>query len=214
MKNPYRVLIADDHPHAREAIITMLEDDPYFMIVGQAKNGKEAVELSQVHIPDIILMDIEMPIMNGLEATKTIKETSPFIKIIMLSVSDNVADLFTAIQYGAQGYLLKNMDPDDWLQYLHSVIEGTSEKTRGMAGKLLYQFREIDLQNSPLEKSLTPREREILILISKGITNKQVADQLFISENTVKNHIKKLLEKLEVENRVQLAAYAIKHIKS
>jgi two-component system, NarL family, nitrate/nitrite response regulator NarL len=214
MKNPYRVLIADDHPHAREAIITMLEDDPYFMIVGQAKNGKEAVELSQVHIPDIILMDIEMPIMNGLEATKTIKETSPYIKIIMLSVSDNVADLFTAIQYGAQGYLLKNMDPDDWLQYLHSVIEGTSEKTRGMAGKLLYQFREIDLQNSPLEKSLTPREREILILISKGITNKQVADQLFISENTVKNHIKKLLEKLEVENRVQLAAYAIKHIKS
>jgi two-component system, NarL family, nitrate/nitrite response regulator NarL len=214
MKNPYRVLIADDHPHAREAIITMLEDDPYFMIVGQAKNGKEAVELSQVHIPDIILMDIEMPIMNGLEATKTIKETSPYIKIIMLSVSDNVADLFTAIQYGSQGYLLKNMDPDDWLQYLHSVIEGTSEKTRGMAGKLLYQFREIDLQNSPLEKSLTPREREILILISKGITNKQVADQLFISENTVKNHIKKLLEKLEVENRVQLAAYAIKHIKS
>jgi two-component system, NarL family, nitrate/nitrite response regulator NarL len=213
MINPYRVLIADDHPHARTAIIAMLEDDPYFKIVGQAKNGKEAIELSQQHQPDIILMDIEMPMMNGLEATKFIKEKFPSIKVIMLSVSDNVADLFTAIQYGAQGYLLKNMDPDDWLQYLHSVVEGTSDTTRGMAGKLLYQFREKDLQNSSSAKSLTPREKEILLLISEGISNKQIAEQLFISENTVKNHIKKLLEKLELENRVQLATYAIKRFK-
>lgn len=213
MINPFRILIADDHPHARQAIFEMLEDDPSFTIVGQAKNGKEAIELSQDHLPDIILMDIQMPVMNGLEATKIIKEKYPFIKIIMLSVSDNVADLFTAIQYGAQGYLLKNMDPDDWLQYLHSIIEGSSEATRGMAGKLLYQFREKDLQNSPLIQSLTPREKEILLLISEGITNKQIADQLFIAENTVKNHIKKLLEKLKLENRVQLASYAIKYLK-
>lgn len=214
MINRFKLIIADDHPHAREAITAMLEDDPYFNIVGQARNGKEAIELSEIHIPDIILMDIEMPVMNGLEATKIIKEKSPFIKVIMLSVSDNVADLFTAIQYGAQGYLLKNMDPDEWLQYLHSVVEGSSEKTRGMAGKLLYQFRENDLQNSSLEKLLTPREREILLLIPKGSTNKQIAAQLFISENTVKNHIKNLLEKLKVENRVQLAAYAIKHFRT
>lgn len=154
-----------------------------------------------------------MPMINGLEATKIIKEKFPFIKVIMLSVSDNVADLFTAIQYGAQGYLLKNMDPDDWLQYLHSVVEGTSDTARGMAGKLLYQFREKDLQNSSSAKPITPREKEILLLISEGISNKQIADQLFISENTVKNHIKKLLEKLELENRVQLATYAIKHFK-
>ncbi|TKC16366.1 response regulator [Robertmurraya kyonggiensis] len=214
MTNPFRVMIADDHPHAREAISAMLEDHPKFSIVAQARNGLEAIELSQQHSPDIILMDIEMPKMNGLEATKIIKEKSPYIKVIMLSVSDDVADLFTAVQYGAQGYLLKNMDPDDWLEYLLSVAEGSSEKTRGIANKLLYQFRENDLQNSALEKSLTPREREILLLIAKGITNKQIAEQLFISENTVKNHIKNLLEKLEVENRVQLAAYAFKHYKT
>ncbi|MFD2444372.1 response regulator [Bacillus sp. CGMCC 1.16607] len=214
MSNPFRVLITDDHPHAREAILEMLADDPHFIIVGQAKNGQEAIELSRLHLPDIILMDIEMPMMNGLEATKVIKEKYPFIKIIMLSVSDNVADLFTAIQYGAQGYLLKNMDPDDWLQYLHSVVEGSVETAREMAGKLLYQFREKDMQNSPIIKSLTPREKEILLLITEGITNKQIADQLFISENTVKNHIKNLLEKLKLENRVQLASYAIKYFKA
>jgi two-component system, NarL family, nitrate/nitrite response regulator NarL len=213
MINPFRILIADDHPHARQAILAMLEDDPYFSIVGQAKNGKEAIEMSQLLNPDIILMDIEMPVLNGLEATKIIKEKAPFIKVIVLSVSDNVADLFTAIQYGAQGYLLKNMDPDEWLQYLHSVVEGKSDATRGMAGKLLYQFREKDLQNASLTKSLTRRETEILLLITKGISNKQIADQLFISENTVKNHLKNLLEKLKLENRVQLAIYAIKHFK-
>lgn len=214
MTNPFRILIADDHPHARLAISEMLEDDPYFKIVGKAKNGREVIELSQRLIPDIILMDIEMPILNGLEATKIIKETSPFIKVIMLSVSDNVADLFTAIQYGAQGYLLKNMDPDEWLQYLHSVVDGSIETTRGMAGKLLYQFREKDLQHSQTLKALTPREKEILLLISEGLTNKQIGQHLFIAENTVKNHIKKLLEKLELENRVQLAAYSIKHTKA
>ncbi|MEH6992664.1 response regulator transcription factor [Neobacillus drentensis] len=211
--NPYRILIADDHPHARQAILAMLEDDPYFDIVGQAKNGKEAIKMSQQLNPDIILMDIQMPVLNGLEATKIIKDKSPYIKIIILSVSDNVADLFTAIQYGAQGYLLKNMDPDEWIQYLHSVVEGKSDATRGMAGKLLYHFREKDLQNTSLAKSLTRREKEILLLIGDGISNKKVAEQLYISENTVKNHIKNLLEKLELENRVQLAVYAIKHIK-
>jgi two-component system, NarL family, nitrate/nitrite response regulator NarL len=213
MINPFRILIADDHPHARTAILAMLEDDPYFNIVGQAVNGKEAIEMSQQHNPDIILMDIEMPVLNGLEATKIIKEKAPFIKVIVLSVSDNVADLFTAIQYGAQGYLLKNMDPDEWLQYLHSVVEGKSDATRGMAGKLLYQFREKDLQNSTQAQSITRREKEILLLISNGISNKKIAEQLFISENTVKNHLKNLLEKLELENRVQLAIYAIKQFK-
>lgn len=212
MIQPFRILIADDHPHARTAIKEMLEDDPYFTIVGEVKNGKEAIETVKLLQPDIILMDIEMPIINGLEATKIIKESTPSIKIIILSVSDNVADLFTALQYGAQGYLLKNMDPDDWLQYLHSIVEGSSEATRGMASKLLYQFREKDLQDSTQVKSITPRETEILLLLAEGLTNKQIANQLFISENTVKNHIKNLLEKLQLENRVQLASYAIKYL--
>ncbi|MEH7352777.1 response regulator transcription factor [Neobacillus drentensis] len=209
---PYRVLIADDHPHARQAIMEILEEEPLFTIVGQAKNGKEAIDLCAEHLPDILLIDIEMPVLDGLAATKIIKEKYPFIKVIILSVSDNVGDLFTSIQYGAQGYLLKNMDPDDWLLYLRSIVDGSNVATRDMAGKLLYQFRERDLQNTPAISSLTPREKEILLLVSEGLTNKQIAENLFIAENTVKNHIKNLLEKLCLENRVQLASYAVKYI--
>ncbi|MFB5196754.1 response regulator [Neobacillus sp. KR4-4] len=208
----YRILIADDHPHARLAITEMLEGDSLFSIVGQATNGKEAIELCEKLLPDILLLDINMPVLSGLEATKIIKERYPYIKVIILSVSDYIEDLFTAIQYGAQGYLLKNMDPDDWLQYLRSIIEGSNTTAKDFAGKLLYQFRERDLQNTPSISSLTPREKEILLLVSKGLTNKQIAEQLFISENTVKNHMKNLLEKLNLENRVQLASYALKYI--
>ncbi|MGJ7911189.1 response regulator [Neobacillus sp. LXY-1] len=209
---PYRLLIADDHPHARQAIREILEGDPLFSIVGQAKNGHEAIQLCEELVPDMLLIDIEMPVMNGLEATKLIKEKFPYMKVIILSVSDHVGDLFTAIQYGAQGYLLKNMDPDEWLQYLHSIVDGSDRVSRDMASKLLYQFRERDLQNTPTISSLTPREKEILLLVSEGRTNKQIAEQLFIAENTVKNHIKNLLEKLELENRVQLASYAVKFL--
>ncbi len=209
---PYRVLIADDHPHARQAIIEILEEESLFTIIGQAKNGKEAIQLCEEHLPDILLIDIEMPIMDGLTATKIIKEKYPFIKVIILSVSDNVGDLFTAIQYGAQGYLLKNMEPDDWLQYLRSIVDGSNAATRDLAGKLLYQFRERDLQDTPAISSLTRREKEILLLVSKGLTNRQIAENLFIAENTVKNHMKNLLEKLGLENRVQLASYAVKYI--
>lgn len=211
MITPYRVLITDDHPHSRQAIKEILADDPLFIVIGEAVNGKEAVKLCDMLLPDIVLMDIEMPVLNGLEATKLIKEKNPLIKVIILSVSDDVADLFTAIQYGAQGYLLKNMDPDDWLEYLHSVADGTTYAARGIAGKLLYQFREADLEHSPTPSTLTAREKEILLLVAKGLTNKQIGQQLFIAENTVKNHIKSLLGKLEVENRVQLASYAMKN---
>ena len=207
----YRVLIADDHPHARQAISEMLEDDPHFLIVGKATNGKDAIQLTEELLPDILLIDIKMPFLSGLEATKIIKEKYPFIKVIILSVSDSVEDLFTAIQYGAQGYLLKTMDPDDWLRYLHSIVEGSNSAVKSLAGKLLYQFRERDIQNTPDSSFLTPREKEILVLVSKGLTNKQVAGQLFIAENTVKNHIKNLLQKLNLENRVQLASYALKN---
>ncbi|WP_090832473.1 MULTISPECIES: response regulator transcription factor [unclassified Bacillus (in: firmicutes)] len=211
--SPFRILIADDHPHAREAIMTMLEDDEDFTVVGQATNGEEAVRLCDSLLPDIVLIDIEMPVLNGLEATKLIKGKYPLIKVIILSVSDDVGDLFTAIQYGAQGYLLKNMDPDDWIQYLRSIVDGSDTATRDMASKLLYQFRERDIQDVASTNLLTPRESEILLLVSDGLTNKQIAERLFIAENTVKNHIKNLLEKLNLENRVQLASYALKYLR-
>ncbi|MGZ4135470.1 MAG: LuxR C-terminal-related transcriptional regulator, partial [Tumebacillaceae bacterium] len=132
-------------------------------------------------------------------------------KIVILSVSDNVADLFTAIQFGAQGYLLKNLEPDDWLSYLHALLDENAEIPREMAGRMLPQFRS---QNGPQETApdvLTPREREILAYVATGVTNRHIAERLVIAENTVKNHIKNLLDKLSLDNRVQLAAYAVRH---
>jgi DNA-binding NarL/FixJ family response regulator len=157
-------------------------------------------------------MDINMPHLNGLEATRQIKKHHPQIKLVILSVSDNVADLFTAIQFGAQGYLLKNLEPDDWLTYLHALLDEDAEIPREMAGRLLHRFQrggETDGEVSP--DVLTPREREILGQVAVGATNKQIAERLVIAENTVKNHMKNVLDKLQLQNRVQLAAYAVRH---
>ncbi|WP_053366455.1 response regulator [Bacillus sp. FJAT-27245] len=209
MDNICRVLICDDHPHAREAISAMLDGNEDFTIAGQARNGQEAIELCRKLNPDLVLMDINMPGVSGLEATKRIKEEFPSLKIIMLSVSDDVADLFTAVQYGAQGYLLKSMDPDDWLHYLRALLQGKDDAARNLAGKLFGQFRGVE--PADLATSLTPREKEILLLVKEGLTNREIAERLSIAENTVKNHIKNLLEKLELDNRVQLAGYAVRH---
>jgi two-component system, NarL family, nitrate/nitrite response regulator NarL len=206
-----RVLIADDHPLAREAIRTLLEGDPSFEIVAEATNGQEAVEFCKDYQPDVILMDIRMPVLNGLEATRQIKLLFPKIRVVILSVSVDVADLFSAIQVGAQGYLLKNMDPDDWLIYLRALLGDNTEVSRGMADRLFYQFQQGMPSSDSSSDVLTPREREILIHIAAGFTNRQIAEKLFITEHTVKNHVKHLLEKLMLSNRVQLAAYAVQN---
>lgn len=207
----YRVMIADDHPLAREAIRTLLEGEPSLEIVAEATNGQEAIELCKELQPDVILMDIRMPVINGLEATRQIKLLFPQIRVVILSVSVDVADLFSAIQVGAQGYLLKNMDPDDWLIYLKALLGDDTEVSRGMADRLFYQFQQGTPSSAPTPDVLTPREREILIHIAAGFTNRQIAEKLFITEHTVKNHVKHLLEKLALSNRVQLAAYAVQH---
>lgn len=207
----YRVLIADDHPLARKAIRSLLDGDPAFEIIGEAGNGSEACRLADELLPDLVLMDINMPHCDGLEATRQIKNKHPQIKIVILSVSDQVADLFTAIQFGAQGYLLKNLEPDDWLQYLHALLDESREVPRQLAGRLFHRFQNEAETDGPSPDVLTPRERDILRCVAAGDTNKQVAEHLIIAENTVKNHIKNILDKLGLENRVQLAAYAVRH---
>lgn len=208
---PHKVLIADDHLLAREAIRSLLDGDPAFQIIGEAVDGEEAVrQCAELH-PNLVLMDINMPRVDGLEATKRIKKSWPDIKIVILSVSYDVSNLFTAIRYGAQGYLLKNLEPDDWLAYLHALLDEMSEVPREMAGRLLHHFRSEEHPDEPIPDVLTPRERELLHCVAAGDTNRQIAEKLVISENTVKNHIKNILEKLELENRVQLAAYAVRH---
>jgi two-component system nitrate/nitrite response regulator NarL len=207
----YRIIIVDDHPLARKAIRRILEDADAFDILAEAANGEEAIAVCRQFQPDVVLMDIHMPVMNGLEAARIIKQNNASIKIVILSVSDHAADLFSAIQFGIQGYLLKNMDPAEWLKYLQALLEDDVDIPREMADRLYDQFKTRPVAADVSEDQLTPRETEIMALIAAGNTNRQIADALVIAENTVKNHIKNVLFKLTLENRVQLAAYAFKH---
>ncbi|KQL49026.1 chemotaxis protein CheY [Brevibacillus choshinensis] len=209
--NGYRVLIADDHPMARSAIRSLLDPDPSFEVVGEAENGEQAFQLCGQLQPDLILMDINMPKWNGLEATREVKKAYPHIKVVILSVSDDVGDLITAIQFGAQGYLLKNLEPDDWINYLHALLGEDSELSREMANRLLHRFRQDEEPDGMVPEILTPREREIVMYVGAGKTNREISEALIIAENTVKNHLKNILDKLQLANRVQLAAYAVRH---
>jgi two-component system nitrate/nitrite response regulator NarL len=209
---PYRILIVDDHPLARQAVRALLEDEVGYIIVGESTNGMDALKACEQLQPDVVLLDIHMPGMNGLETTRLIKEQNARIKVVILSVSDAVTDLFTAIKNGAQGYLLKNMDPVEWVSYLGALLEEDSDIPKMMADRLFYRFKTgLMSKEDPMVHLLTPREHEILALVAKGNTNRQIAETLIIAENTVKNHIKNLLEKLSLDNRVQLAAFAVKN---
>ncbi|MED1794149.1 response regulator [Brevibacillus nitrificans] len=209
--NGYRVLIADDHPMARSAIRSLLDPDPSFEVIGEAENGEQAFHLCGELQPDLVLMDINMPKWSGLEATREVKKAYPHIKVVILSVSDDVGDLITAIQFGAQGYLLKNLEPDDWINYLHALLGEDSELSREMANRLLHRFRQEDQPTGTGPEILTPREREIVMYVGAGKTNREISETLIIAENTVKNHVKNILDKLQLANRVQLAAYAVRH---
>ncbi|MBO7744240.1 response regulator transcription factor [Paenibacillus sp. MWE-103] len=203
---PMRILITDDHRDAREGIRTIIEGDPLFEVVGEARNGLEAIEMTVQEMPDLILMDINMKEMDGLEATKIIKERFPYIKIVMVTVSDDITHLFEAIKRGAQGYLLKNLDPSSWHDYLKAVALDEVPMSRELAFRFLKEF--FDREKASHHTPLTPRETEILTWVSKGVQNREIASHLNISEHTVKNHLKNILQKLHLENRVQLARYA------
>jgi len=203
------VLIVDDHILSRKAIASILSANPLFMIAGEATTGKEALEKAKDLTPDLILMDIRMPEGDGLEATRLIKAALPAIKIIILSVSGDVQDFFEAIKLGAQGYLLKNMEPEYWLDYIVSIVQGEAPISRVLAIKILQEFAG---QKQPVcDNKLSEREKEVLQLISQGLGNKEIGEKLFISESTVKNHLRNILDKLHLQNRMQLIAFAYKN---
>ncbi|MCM3635202.1 MULTISPECIES: response regulator [Paenibacillus] len=202
-----RILIIDDHEYAREGIRTIIGQDPHFIIVAEGASGEEAITLTEQYMPDLILMDIQMPGIGGLEATKQLKNNFPYIKIIIVTVSDDITHLFEAIKYGAQGYLLKNLQPSTWLDYLHAVALDEAPVTKELAFRMLKEFTAKPSSDSE-SHPLTAREQEILRLVAKGFVNREIAVQLEISEHTVKNHLKNILQKLHLSNRVQLTRYA------
>jgi DNA-binding NarL/FixJ family response regulator len=156
-------------------------------------------------MPDMILMDINMPVMNGLEATRQVKERFPYVKIVMVTVSDDVTDLFQAIKNGAQGYLVKNLNPNIWLSYLHALVTDSAPMPQEIANRILAEFTGVKTTNDDL---LTSREQEILTRVATGLSNREIAKELVISEHTVKNHLKNIMQKLHLNNRVQLTCYA------
>ncbi len=270
MTQPIRVLLADDHRHAREGMREIVSADPGFLVVGEASSGEEALALTGQLVPELVLMDIHMPGMGGFEAVKAIKSAYPLVKIVMVTVSDDAAHLFEALKKGAQGYLLKNLNPSAWRDYLHAVALDEAPLNSDLAMSILREFgarrdrasaeaarapghiaRDVREQwtgnaqgrgsragqgsgaSEPWTRGrsssagadraamandaagagddLTPREREILLAVARGQKNREVAESLGLSEHTVKNHLKNILQKLHLGNRVQLTKYAYEH---
>jgi DNA-binding NarL/FixJ family response regulator len=208
-----RVLLVDDHALFRSGVAGLLREQADFEVVGEAQDGQEALAKAKELMPDVILMDIYMPGGNGLEATRQIKEVLPYVKIVMLTVSEEDQNLFEAVKSGAQGYLLKTIEADELFEMLRGVSRGQAPMSRATASKILGEFTRL-AKSSPEEahpqERLSPREREVLELLAKAGTNKEIANTLCISENTVKNHLRNILEKLHLENRVQAVAFAVR----
>lgn len=207
-----RVLLADDHALFRKGLASLLGDQPDFEVVAEAQNGREALAKAKELMPDVILMDIYMPGCDGLEATRQIKEALPYVKIVILTVSEEDQNLFSAIQSGAQGYLSKRIDPPELFEMLRGVVKGEAPISRTTAAKILNEFARQAKQGPEelLGEQLSPREQEVLGLLMKGSTNKEIAAALAISNNTVKNHLRNILDKLHLQNRVQAAAFALR----
>lgn len=204
-----RVLLADDHPLFRDGVRSLLEARGE-QVVGEAGDGREAVEAALRLRPDVVLMDITMPTMTGLEATRLIKARAPEIKIVMLTVSDDDRMLFDAIKSGAQGYLLKDLQAKEFFDLLSGIERGEAPISRGLAGRILDEFARpgTAAAGTPAGERLTDREQEVLQAVSRGASNREVAQALHISENTVKFHMKNILDKLHLRSRGEVISYA------
>jgi len=209
---PIRVVVVDDQELFRRGLIMLLGVEADIKVVGEAGDGISAAALVASVVPDIVLLDVRMPKRTGLEACIEIKQLVPAARIIMLTVSDEEADLYEAVKNGASGYLLKDSSIDEVAQAVRVVAEGQSLISPSMAVKLLDEFKEMsrtDRDQVPTPR-LTDRELEVLRLVATGLNNREVAKQLFISENTVKNHVRNILEKLQLHSRMEAVMYAVR----
>ena len=208
-----RILIADDHSLFRDGLRSLLLAQGHD-VIGEAKNGEEAVRLTRELKPDLVLMDLQMPELDGIAATRVLTAELPEVKVVILTASEEESKLFDAIKAGAQGYLLKNLEADAFFDMLDRAQRGEPALTPALARKLLQEFaRPADTaSSSPDEEPLTPREREVLELMVEGVTsNRKLAKRLNLSENTVKFHVRNILDKLRLHNRAEVVGYALRH---
>lgn len=211
-----RILLVDDMPLFRHAIATLIADQPHLTVVGEAENGLHALEMARTLKPDLVLMDVEMPVMGGVEATRRIRDELPNVKVVILTVSEADEPLFDAIRFGAHGYLLKDLRPEQLYELIRAVMRNETVLSPAIAGRLMREFREgagsrrtvLPEEDGP---GLTRREIQIMHLVSQGLSNKEIGVRLSITEGTVKNHVHNALEKLQLENRIQAAAHVVRH---
>ncbi len=208
-----KVLIADDHSMFRQGLKQILELEDDISVIAQACNGDEAVKFTREKKPDVILMDINMPGINGLQAIKEIKLEKLPSKIIVLTIHEDREYLFKTIQMGAEGYVLKDAEPSVLIEAIRNVFNGQSYIQANMTTELVKEFNRVTLHEKEKgeENLLTAREIEVLELIAEGMINKEIAKELYISEKTVKNHVSNIFKKLNVSDRTQAAIYAFKH---
>lgn len=204
-----KVLIVEDQSIVRQGLRLMLEQDPQIKIAAEAENGEEAIKKMEAHVIDVILMDIRMPIMNGLEATRKIKERWPKVKILMLTTFNDEEYAIQALKYGANAFLLKTSDQQSLIQAVYSCFQGGLPIHEEVAAKVMPRL--LQKVEKRLELPLSSRELDITKLVGEGKTNKEIAEELFLSVGTVKNHITQILQKLKLRDRTQLAIFAVKN---
>jgi two-component system nitrate/nitrite response regulator NarL len=212
MTQPLKILLVDDHILFRKGMASLLSSRDGMRVVGEAGDGCEAIEKTRETSPDIILMDVHMPRCDGLEAVRVIKSEVPTVKIIMVTVDEQDKVLFEAVKNGAQGYLLKKMHPQQLFDMVMAVARGEVALSQTMMAKILNEFQHPSTgpgRDSPPREELSSRETQVLELVARGATNREIGNTLGITENTVKKHLQSILTKLHLRNRIQAAVYAV-----
>ena len=210
--SPIRILLVDDHTLFRSGLKALLQRQPDFEVVGEAGDGLDGVKLAEQLKPDVVLLDLDMPVMHGRDALAQLLNTQPQLAVLMLTVSEDGEDLAECMKTGARGYLLKKIDADFLLSAIRRAVDGDNVLSPEMTAKLVQRLRTpASSSQTPEYESLTPRERETLSWLAQGASTKQIAREMDVAESTIKVHVQNILRKLNLHSRVQAAVYAVEN---